>query len=125
MSLPARPKYLNLLAIRLPMPGVLSILHRVSGAMLIIALPFALGILQWSMGSKEEYEEVVECLSHPFVKLCVWGVAWALFHHISAGVRFLLLDFHIGASLSAARFSAALAFGASIVMTVAFGAWLW
>ena len=125
MSSRARPKYLNLFAIRLPMPGILSILHRASGALLIIALPFALGMLQWSMGSKEEYEQVVKCLSYPLVKLCVWGVAWALFHHICAGMRFLLLDFHIGASLSAARFSAGLAFAVSIAMTVAFGAWLW
>lgn len=120
-----RPKHLNLLAIRLPLPGVLSILHRVSGVLLIAALPFALAALQWSTGSREEYEQVVNCLSHPFIKLCVWGVAWALFHHLCAGARFLLLDFHVGVSLPAARMSATIAFAVSIVMTVGFGVWLW
>lgn len=125
MNRPPVVKHLNLLAIRLPMPGVLSILHRVSGVLLIGALPFALAALQWSVGSEKEYAQVVACLSHPFIKLCVWGVAWALFHHLCAGIRFLLLDFHIGASLPAARFSAALAFAVSILMTIVFGVWLW
>ncbi|MGI9307378.1 MAG: succinate dehydrogenase, cytochrome b556 subunit [Gammaproteobacteria bacterium] len=120
-----RPKYLNLPAIRLPLPGILSIFHRISGALLIIALPFALWALDLSVASEESYAQVAKCLSHPFIKLCVWGAAWALFHHSCAGARFLLLDFHIGASLPAARFSAGLAFAASIVMTIAFGVWLW
>ena len=118
-------KHLNLLAIHLPLPGVLSILHRVSGVILLAALPFALAALQWSVGSREEYEQVAACLSHPFIKLCVWGIAWALFHHLCAGVRFLLLDFHIGISLPAARLSTGAAFAASILMTLAFGVWLW
>ncbi|MGI9297749.1 MAG: succinate dehydrogenase, cytochrome b556 subunit [Gammaproteobacteria bacterium] len=118
-------KHLNLLAIRLPLPGVLSILHRISGVILIGALPFALAALQWSVGSREEYTQVAECFSHPFIKLCVWGVAWSLFHHLCAGIRFLLLDFHIGVSLAAARFSAGAAFAASILMTAVFGVWLW
>ena len=118
-------KHLNLLAIRLPLPGVLSILHRASGALLIVALPIALGFLQWSLESEKKYAQVVACLSHPFVKLCVWGIAWALFHHLCAGIRFLLLDLHIGASLAAARFSAGVAFAASIAMTIIFGVWLW
>ena len=120
-----RPKYLNLLAIRLPLPGVLSILHRVSGVILMGALPFALWALDLSVASEESYKLVVECLSHPFIKLCVWGAAWALFHHLCAGVRFLLLDFHIWGELAAARFSAAAAFVVSVLMTVVFGVWLW
>lgn len=118
-------KHLDLLTIRLPLPGVLSIFHRISGVILIGALPFALAALQWSVGTPEEYAQVTKCLSHPFIKLCVWGVAWALFHHLCAGIRFLLLDFHIGISLPAARFSAGAAFAISILMTLVFGVWLW
>lgn len=120
-----RPKHLNLFVIRLPMPGVLSILHRVSGVVLLLSLPIALAALQCSIASEEGYEYVADILSHPFVKLCVWGVAWSLFHHLCAGIRFLLLDFHIGTELQAARTSAAAAFAASIAMTVVFGVWLW
>lgn len=125
MSAPRRPKHLNLLQIRLPLPGVLSILHRVSGVLLIWALPFALAALQCSIADAEGYAAVVAFLAHPLVKIAVWGVAWALFHHLCAGVRFLLLDCHIGVSLPAARASAVAAFVVSILLTVLFGVWLW
>lgn len=120
-----RPKHLNLLKIHLPLPGVLSILHRVSGVLLIWALPVALGALHFSLESEEGYECVAEFFAHPLMKLLVWGSAWALFHHLCAGVRFLALDFHIGVELAAARKSAASAFVVSILMTLAFGVWLW
>ncbi|MBE8157963.1 MAG: succinate dehydrogenase, cytochrome b556 subunit [Betaproteobacteria bacterium] len=120
-----RPKYLNLPAIRLPLPGILSIFHRISGVILMMALPFALWALDLSVASEESYAQIAKCLSHPFIKLCVWGAAWALFHHLCAGIRFLLLDFHVGMELAAARFSAAAAFAVSILMTIIFGVWLW
>ncbi|WOV90979.1 MAG: succinate dehydrogenase, cytochrome b556 subunit [Candidatus Zeuxoniibacter abyssi] len=120
-----RPKHLNLLQIRLPLPGVLSIFHRISGVLLILALPFFLGALQYSVKSQEGYDCVAQFFSHPLAKLVVWGAAWALFHHLCAGIRFLLLDLHIGVELAAARASAAAAFVVSIVLTVIFGVWLW
>ena len=120
-----RPKHLNLLKIRLPLPGVVSILHRVSGVILILALPVALGSLQVSMESEEGYDCVAEFFGHPLMKLVVWGTAWALFHHLCAGVRFLALDFHIGMELPAARKTAGAALAGGILMTLAFGAWLW
>lgn len=123
-----RPKYLNLIKIRLPLPGVLSILHRVSGAVLIGALPFALAALQYSIASAEDYGKVVSLFGsdgHPLLKLCVLGAAWSLFHHLCAGARFLLLDFHIGLQLQSARATAWVAFAVSIALTVAFGVWLW
>ena len=120
-----RPKHLNLLQIRLPLPGVLSIFHRISGVLLILALPFALAALQYSIGSEQGYAQVAALAAHPLIKLIVWAVMWAFLHHLCAGVRFLLLDFHIGVSLSAARKSASAAFVISLVLTLFFGIWLW
>ena len=120
-----RPKHLNLFKIHLPLPGVLSILHRVSGVLLAWALPAALGALHFSLESEEGYECVAEFFAHPLMKLLVWGAAWALFHHLCAGVRFLALDFHIGTELATARRTAMAAFVVSILMTLAFGVWLW
>ena len=128
MIKPVRPKHLNLLLIRLPLPGVLSIFHRISGVILIAALPFALAALQCSIASQAGYDYVADLFGqdgHPLLKLLLWGVAWALFHHFCAGIRFLLLDFHIGTALSAARLSSLISFAISILMTVVFGVWLW
>lgn len=120
-----RPKHLNLLQIRLPLPGVLSILHRVSGALLILALPFALAALQYSTESERGYAQVAALAANPLIKLVVWAVMWAFLHHLCAGVRFLLLDFHIGVSLAAARTSTVAAFAVSLALTLLFGVWLW
>ncbi len=126
MSVPQKPlRYLNLLAIRLPLPGILSIFHRISGVLLILALPAALALLQYSVESSDGYDKVVSLLAHPFIKLLVWAAAWAFLHHFCAGIRFLLLDFHIGTTLAAARFSAGLAFAVSLLLTLLCGVWLW
>ena len=58
-----RYRYLNLLQIRLPLPGFVSILHRVSGVLLILALPFALAALQFSITNEADYQKVVDFLS--------------------------------------------------------------
>ena len=120
-----RPKHLNLLRIRLPMPGVLSILHRISGAILLLALPLSLAALQCSLSSHESYAAVGELFARPWAKLCALGAAWALCHHVCAGIRFLLLDVHIGLPLPVARMSAALSFVVSLLATAAFAVWLW
>jgi len=101
-----RPKHLNLLKIRLPIPGVTSILHRISGAGMIVMLPVVLYFLDRSLASPEGYAGVVETLSHPFLKLIALGLSWALLHHLFAGIRFLLLDLHLGVDLQPARASA-------------------
>jgi len=107
------------------MPGVLSILHRISGVILLAALPASLAALHCSVISAEGYAAVGEWLAKPWVKIFVLGAGWSVCHHVCAGVRFLLLDFHIGVSLEAARVTAALAFLASIGLTAAFAVWLW
>ena len=120
-----RPRYLNLLKIRLPLPGILSVLHRATGAILFLSLPFWLAALQCSLASPEGYEWIVQTLGHPLMKLIVWGLAWAFYHHMCAGVRYILIDFDLGVELAQARASAMAAFIVSILLTLIFGAWLW
>ena len=118
-------RYLNLLQIRLPLPGVVSILHRVSGVLLVVALPFSLAALQCSVDSVEGYEAVAEWLALPLVKLAVVATGWALFHHLCAGARFLLIDVHVGVSLQAARWSSVAVVAVSLLMTLAFAVAVW
>ncbi len=110
-------RHLNLLQIRLPLPGIVSIFHRVSGVLLVLALPIALFCLQLSIGSEESYKDLQECLAHPFAKLVQLLFSWAFFHHLCAGIRFLLLDLHIGISLKSARFSSVIVIVASLLLT--------
>ncbi len=117
-----RPKYLAVHQIRLPLPGIVSILHRVSGAGLFLFLPVLLYLFGESLGSAEGFETVA---AHPLVKVILLGLLWAYLHHFCAGIRFLLLDMHKGLELQAARNSARIVVVVSLVLTVLIGVKLW
>lgn len=118
-----RPKHLNLLAIRLPLPGVVSILHRASGLYLIYALPFLVWALAVAAESPAGYEKVGEVFAHPLIKLLLLGVIWSTMHHLCAGIRFLLLELRLGLELQQARMLAGVVMAASIILTLLAG-WL-
>ena len=120
-----RPKHLALNQIRLPLPGIVSILHRVSGAGLFLLLPFLLYLLDRSLGSAETFETFSAGVDHPLVKLLLMGLLWAYLHHFCAGIRFLLLDMHKGLELETARMSSKIVLGVSIALTLIIGVALW
>ena len=101
-----RPKFLTLSEIRLPVPGFVSILHRISGAGLFLLLPWLVYLLQLSLTSPESFEHFKAYVAHPLVKLILFGLTWAFLHHFCAGIRFLLLDIHVGIEKEQARASA-------------------
>jgi succinate dehydrogenase / fumarate reductase cytochrome b subunit len=101
-----RPKNLDLLHIRLPIGGVVSILHRVSGILLVLVLPFAFLLLQRSLHSPESFAQVVALLGSLPARVFLLFVLTLLSHHFFAGVRHLLLDLDIGISRENARLGA-------------------
>jgi succinate dehydrogenase / fumarate reductase cytochrome b subunit len=121
-----RPVHLDLTKIRLPLPGILSILHRVSGLGLFLFLPLLLGLLQMSLGSQEQYGNFSALVGHPLVKLILLGLTWAFLHHLFAGIRYLVMDVnHQAATLQRGRQSAVIVFVVSLVLTVVLGYKLW
>ena len=101
-----RPVYLNLLQIRLPVPGFMSILHRVSGAVLSLAIPFAIYLVDLSLRGPEGYAQAHQLLDGWLATLVLLGLFWALLHHLLAGLRYLLLDVDVGIDKPAYRQSA-------------------
>jgi len=81
---------------RLPGPGIVSILHRVSGAGMFLLLPFVLWLLDLSLASADSFERLRAAVQSPLSRLLIAGLIWAFLHHVVAGIRFLLLDLHIG-----------------------------
>jgi len=121
-----RPKYLNLVEIRLPLPGWVSILHRISGALLVF--PFSawlLYMLDVSLASEAGFAAVQGYLELPLVKLGLLVFIWAFCHHFCAGIRYLFLDLNKGIELRPARVSSAVVLVASLLLTAYFGAALW
>ena len=123
--MPKRPKYLDLVQIRLPLPGLISILHRVSGAVLFLALPLLLCGLQQSLTSAESFSAMQSTFSHWGVKLVAIGLVWGYLHHLCAGLRHLALDLDIGTDLAAARLSSMVVLGVSLLSTIVVAALLW
>jgi succinate dehydrogenase / fumarate reductase cytochrome b subunit len=120
-----RPKHLDLMKIRLPLPGWVSILHRISGAVLFLFIPFLLWLLRASLGSAETYADFKSALANPLVKLVLFGLLWAFLHHFFAGIRYLALDMHLGVELTPARASSTAVLIVSIVLTLLIGVRLW
>lgn len=98
-----RPVYLNLLKIRLPVPGIVSFAHRITGVLLFLSLPFAVYLLDLSIESQQSFARVQQILHQPFILLLQVVLLWAIAHHFFAGIRFLLIDAEVGVGKSAAR----------------------
>jgi succinate dehydrogenase / fumarate reductase cytochrome b subunit len=120
-----RPKYLNLFQIRLPVAGVISIMHRVSGAVLFLFIPFLLALLELSLESPQSFFRFQELFSHWALKLTLIGLIWGYLHHLLAGIRHLALDLHYGTGLPAARASSWVVLAGAIALTAVFGVKLW
>jgi succinate dehydrogenase / fumarate reductase cytochrome b subunit len=102
----------------LPLPGKVSILHRVSGAGLFLFLPVLLWLFSASLTSVDSFSTFKSVFSSLPAKVVLAGLIWAFVHHFCAGIRFLLLDLHIGIEKEAARKSAAVVLAVSIPLTL-------
>jgi succinate dehydrogenase / fumarate reductase cytochrome b subunit len=124
-----RPKYLSLRAllfeIRLPLPGWVSILHRVSGAVLFLALVWLLWMLDRSLASEAGFDKVKHYAGLWPVKLSLLGLIWAYCHHFCAGIRYLLLDLDKGVDLASARLSSWTVLAVSLALSAFLGWKLW
>lgn len=121
-----RPKYLNLLKIRQPIPAVVSILHRISGTLLFFpGIPLLLYSLHLLLQSQQDFEVLQNCLRNPLVKAVLLLALWFFLHHLCAGVRHLFLDLHIGVMLPQARASSKLVLAVGFLLTVLAGVLLW
>jgi succinate dehydrogenase / fumarate reductase cytochrome b subunit len=110
----------DLIHYRLPVPGVLSILHRISGALMFVLLPLCLWLFDLSLSSELGYQQLREVVGGWFVKIVLVALAWALVHHLLAGIRFLSLDLDLGVDRTAARRSAWIVIALSLPLAIWF-----
>jgi len=121
-----RPQFRNvsvgqILTYKLPPAAKLSILHRISGALLFLALPVVLlPVLSLSLGSPETFNSVSAFVSHPFMKLVFLVLIWAYLHHFCAGIRFLALDLGKGSDRETSQKTAVGVFVISLLLTLLF-----
>jgi succinate dehydrogenase / fumarate reductase cytochrome b subunit len=103
---PDRPKFLNLFQVSYPPGAIASIAHRVAGVLLAAATPIAAYAFTRSIAGPEGFDEIASWARAMPVRLALAALAAAFAYHLFAGVRHLLMDAGIGASLRAGRRSA-------------------
>lgn len=112
-----RPVYLNLLLIRMPVGAVVSILHRVTGLILVLALPLVLYAFELSLRDSAGFDQVAVWLQGLPARIGLLAVFWVLMHHLLAGLRHLLMDIDIGLGRAGARLGAALVLAGGVLAT--------
>ena len=117
-----RPIYLNLRQIRQPLPAIISFLHRLSGAVLFLGLPFLLIVFEASLSGPDAFEQM---LNNPATRLGLYCLLAAYFYHCFAGLRFLLMDVGWGVALTPARRASWMVLLAAASSAFALGVWLW
>jgi succinate dehydrogenase / fumarate reductase cytochrome b subunit len=121
-----RPVFLNLWQIKFPITAIVSILHRISGIVIFLFLPIALYLLAQTLNSPERFTQTLTTLTNcTGLQLALWILLVAVFGHLIAGIRHLLMDVGLGECLTGGRMSAWVVLVATIVLAVLFGIWIW
>jgi succinate dehydrogenase / fumarate reductase cytochrome b subunit len=110
-----RPTYLNLFTIRLPIGGVVSIIHRITGVALALLVPAGIYLLQLSLESPHSFYGVVALLDSFSGRVVLIVLLWIFAQHFFSGLRHLFLDIDVGVGKTAARCSAWLTWAGSVL----------
>tara|TARA_A100000164_G_C21894821_1_gene767317 strand:+ start:1209 stop:1613 length:405 start_codon:yes stop_codon:yes gene_type:complete len=108
----------DLMRYRLPLAGFVSILHRISGALMFFLLPLILYFFELSLISEIAFSKLVMFLDLLFIKLIIIVLSWAFLHHFCAGVRHLIMDLHFWLTKAGSALSAKFVFLFSVPLTV-------
>ena len=126
---PGTMRLVDAVKYRLPLAGVVSILHRASGLLMFVLLPFIVWLFDTSISSEISYESFTSAFLAGIgfvpawaVKLVVLALIWAFLHHLIAGVRHVWMDATHSVSKAQGRSSAVVTLAASVLLTVALGA---
>ena len=131
----ARPEFRNINAFkdlttyRLPAAGWVSILHRISGAMMFLLMPFVIWMFDTSVTSEISFARFTSVFSNGtfyapgwFFKLAALALIWAYLHHFIAGLRHLYMDVRHAVSKEFGKSSAVVTLSLSIGLTLVLGA---
>ena len=108
-----------------PFTAMVSITHRITGVILFVGVAFGLYALDLALSSEQGFAAAVQLTQSPLGVFILMGLLFALMFHLVAGIKHLLLDFHMGDTYEAAQRSAIITVVVSVVLTVLIGAAIW
>lgn len=119
-----RPMNLQLTRIKFPVTAIASIGHRFTGVLLFFFIPFVLWALGYSLSSAQNFQAFQHAVHSSGLHVVIWVLVSGLIYHIIAGIRHLLMDIHIGESLTGGRIGAWLVMLISAVLIVLFAIYI-
>ncbi|MDO9318781.1 MAG: succinate dehydrogenase, cytochrome b556 subunit [Gammaproteobacteria bacterium] len=120
-----RPRNLDFTTLRLPLPAITSILHRVSGIFIFAGVAVLLWLFSESLTSADGFARVEQWLNQIPVRLLLWAVLAGLLYHLIAGIKHLLMDMGIGETFAGGLLGAKLVIAISALTIILTGVWLW
>ncbi|ABO23518.1 succinate dehydrogenase cytochrome b556 subunit [Shewanella loihica] len=120
-----RPVHLDLQTIRFPATAIASILHRVSGVIMLFAVGILIWLLSESLASAESFAGIQSLFDTFIVKFVVWGILTALGYHLIVGLRHLIMDTGRWEELESGNASAKAAFVIAAAWSIIAGIWVW
>ncbi len=120
-----RPVHLDLQTIRFPATAIASILHRISGVIMIFAVGILLWLLNTSLASPQGFADIQSLFDNFIMKFIVWGILTALGYHLIGGIRHLVMDTGRWEELDSGKTSAKVAFALALAFSVVAGIWVW
>jgi succinate dehydrogenase / fumarate reductase cytochrome b subunit len=122
-------RLIDALGYRLPLAGIVSILHRASGLVMFVLLPFIIWMFDTSVTSEITYSQFTSAFTAGigfvpgwFMKLVALALVWSYLHHLIAGLRHLWMDATHAVTLEFGRQSAVVTLAVSVALTLALGA---
>ena len=120
-----RPVYLSLSQFRWPFAAIASITHRITGVLLFVGIGYLLWCLGLALESPAGFAQASAALAEPLPKLLLLAVLAALAYHVFAGLKHLVMDFHLWDTLEAGRRASVAVFVLTGITVVLAGAWIW
>ena len=120
-----RPVNLDLSTIKFPAAAKASILHRISGVVMLVSLVFLIWAFAVSLSGPEGFAQIENLMTSFIAKFIGWGILTALGFHLIIGLRHLVMDMGYWEELDSGRTSAVISIVPSILLSVLVGVWLW
>lgn len=109
---------------RFPLPALVSILHRLSGVILFLLIPFMLWMLHLSLSSQVSFLMVKDFLGSPVTAFFTWVFLSAFFYHLVAGIKHILMDMGFLEELHSSRVASVVVFALGVIGAVGIGVWI-
>ncbi|QIR14789.1 succinate dehydrogenase, cytochrome b556 subunit [Shewanella aestuarii] len=120
-----RPVHIDLQTIRFPATAIASILHRISGVIMLFAIGILLWLLNSTLTSAEGFASIQTLFDSFVMKFILWGILTALGYHLLGGIRHLIMDTGRWEELSSGIASAKAVFALAIAFSIIAGIWVW